>query len=42
MSEARPESNSTKTVDDKCLPMLSAAKNMYRGFLIWPAYSSAI
>jgi hypothetical protein len=33
MSEARPDSNSANTVDDKCLPILSAAKNIYRGFL---------
>jgi hypothetical protein len=33
MSDASPDSSSARTVEDMCLPMLSAAKNMYRGFI---------
>ncbi len=29
ISEAKPDSSSASTVEDKCLPILSAAKNMY-------------
>ena len=42
MSDARPDSNSTKTVDDRCLPILSAPKNRYLGFLKFCAFSGEI
>jgi len=41
MSEARPDSNSVRTVDERCLPILSAAKNMYLGLFISLAYSGS-
>src|SRR6185436_3413394 len=42
MSDARPDSSSASTVDDKCLPILSAAKNMYLGLMYGGIYSGEI
>src|SRR5574338_1048606 len=41
-SDARPESRSASTVEERCLPILSAAKNMYRGLWYSFAYMGSI